>query len=308
MRKAGQDYGIIVIDDKFIGISLGYDFCAEHEWGIKDIKRRFGIPELSKKNLGVEARSISKNINCLVFKKETYKKKQFALLYTGYQYRTLEESKKNIPRDLENYKQDILWRAEYDEKHPSREGKKNDPIVTAWSSEAFGVGVMGEKEVGYLEELYQAFNDVNITITYINITPNNPFSNSALCILIKDRIPEEFKKMMYDADKEYQDRIDYEKKIGMTKIIEKYGNKNGYKGFGYYCACSPKWIDYDDEENRKAKKEEFHTKYDIIYWVNYSDDDDTHGYFSVEVIKEWLTGKKKLSEIREANKAKYKNV
>ena len=27
---------------------------------------------------------------------------------------------------------------------------------------------------------------------------------------------------MYSADKEYYDRIDYEKKIGMKKIVEKY--------------------------------------------------------------------------------------
>ncbi len=306
MRKAGQDYGIIVIDDKFIGISLGYDFCAEHEWGIKDIKRRFGIPDVNKKNLGVESRSISKNIECLVLKKETYKKQKFALLYTGYLYRTLEESEKQIPHYLERYKEDILWKTEYDKKHPPRERDPKDPIVTAWSSEAFGIGVMGEKEVQYLEELYQAFNDINIAITYINMMPNNPFSNSALCILIKDRIPEEFKKMMYDADKEYQDRIDYEKKIGMTKIIEKHGNKNGYHEHGYYIACSPKWIDYNNEDGQlENRKKKYHTKYDIIYWVNYSDDDDTHGYFSVEEVKEWLTGKKKLSEIRKENEAKY---
>ena len=74
---------------------------------------------------------------------------------------------------------------------------------------------------------------------------------------------------------------------------------------GYYIACSPKWIDYEDAENREAKKKEYHTKYDIMYWVNYSDDDDTHGHFTVEEIKEWLGGKKKLSEIRKANEAKY---
>lgn len=49
MRKAYNDYGTIVIDNKFIGISLGYDFCAEHEWGIDGIKSRFAIPKLTKK-------------------------------------------------------------------------------------------------------------------------------------------------------------------------------------------------------------------------------------------------------------------
>lgn len=306
MRKAGNDYGIILIDGKFIGISLGYDFTAEHEWGIEKMKDRFEIPEKTSKNIGIESRSITKNIENIIFKKQTYKKQKFALLYTGYHYRTLEESQKVIPNDLENYKQDIQWRVGYDEKHPPREGKENDPIITAWDSEGFGVGVMGVDEVGYLKELYQAFNDINITITYINMMPKNPFSNSALCLLIKDRIPEEFKISMYNADKEYYDRIEYEKKIGMTKIKEKYGN-NGYKEHGYYMACSAKWIDYNDEENREARKKDYDTKYDIIYWINYSDDDDVHGWFSVEDIKKWLKGKKKLSEIRAEKEAK-KNV
>lgn len=303
MRKASQDYGMIVIDDKFIGISLGYDFCAEHEWGIKDMKLRFGIPERTSKTLGIKARSITKNIDTLMFKKQTYKKQKFGLLYTGYKYGSFEESEKQIPYYLENYKQDILWRKEYDEKYPPRDKDSKDLIVTAWSGEGFGIGVMGEKEVGYLEELHQAFKDVNITITYMNMISKTPFSNSALCILIRDRIPEEFLVSMYNADKEIQDLVDYEKKIGMTKIKEKYGNKNGYRGHGYYIACSAEWIDYDDEENREKIKKEYNTKYDIIYWVNYSDD-DTHGRFSVEEIKEWLTSKKKLSEIRAKNEKK----
>ena len=298
MRRAYNDYGTIVIDDKFIGISLGYDFAAEHEWGIDGIKRRFGMPELTKKTLGVAARSITKSIDNLVFKKETYKKKKFAILYTGYYYRTLEESEKNIPRDLENYKKDILWQIERDEKHQSKHRETKDPVVTAWSGDDFGVGVMGIDEVSYLEELYEALNNNNIVITHINITPDNPFSNSALSVLIKDKIPQNFIDAMYNADKEHQDRIDYEKKIGMTKIKEKYGKKNGYKEHGYYIACSAKWIDYDDKENREKEKEKYDTKYDIIYWINYSDDDDTHGWFRVEDIKKWLTGKKKLSEIR----------
>ena len=296
MRKAINDYGTIVIDNKFIGISLGYDFTAEHEWGIDGMKRMFGMPELTKKTLGVRARSITKNIDNLVLKKQTYKKKKFAILYTGYSYRSLEESEKNIPHDLENYKKEILNRVEYYEEYQTKNPK--DPIVTAWSGDGFGIGVMGIDEVSYLEELYEALNNKNIVITHINLTPDNPFSNSALSILIKNRIPQNFIDLMYYADKEFQDRIDYEKKIGMTKIKEKYGNKNGHKGHGYYIACSAKWIDYDDKENREVEKKKFDTKYNIIYWVNYSDDDDIFGWYSVEDIKKWLTGKKKLSELK----------
>lgn len=44
MRKASQDNGLIVEDGKLIGIALGYDYCAEHEWGIEELRRICEIP------------------------------------------------------------------------------------------------------------------------------------------------------------------------------------------------------------------------------------------------------------------------
>lgn len=314
MRNASQDYAIITNEEnnEFLGIALGYDFCAEHEWGIKDLENRFGISKSNKKKMGVASRSITKNIPNLVFKKETYEKKRFAILYTGYQY-WREGDKNHIPRDLEHYKKNIKWRVEYDTKNSSERHKLKDSMITAWDGSSFGIGVMGEKEVQWLEELYEAFNNKNVVIAIINHRANNPFAGTSLSLMIKDRLPQEITDMMYSADKEYYDREDYEKKTGIPKLkekLKKIKRKNGWDdnlyghNHGYYIACNPKWIDYDDEKNREAKKKENHTKYDIIYWVNYSDNDDTHGYFSVEEIKEWLSSKKKLSEIRKENETK----
>jgi len=312
MRRATQDYSIIIDEsgEQLIGIALGYDYCAEHEWGIDDLKRRFGMPEGGRKNMGIKSRSITKNIPNLIFKKEIYKKQKFALLYTGYQY-WREGEEIHIPRDLENYKKDIQWRAEYYTKNPSEHRRDKDPMVTAWSGGDFGVGVMGEKEVVWLEELYEAFKNKNVVIAILNHRVYNPFAGTSLSLMIKDRLPQEISDKMYSADKEYYDKEDYEKKIGMTKIKEKNrGQSDGKYGHnhGYYIACNAKWIDYNDKEKREAKKKEYHTKYDIFYWVNYSDDDDTHGWFSVEEIKAWLTGKKKLSEIRKENEARYEKA
>lgn len=301
MRKATQDYAIITSDNEtqLLGIALGYDYCAEHEWGIKEIKTMFGIPESSKKNMGVKSRSITKNIDNLVFKKETYKKQKFAILYTGNRYQ-YGDNENLIPHYLKNYKEDIRWRLQWEAENP-REGRDSkDPIVTAWSSSGFGVGVMGEKEVQWLEELYEAFNNKNVVIAMLNLRVLNPFAGTSLSLMIKDRLPQEISDMMYSADKEYYDREDYEKKIGMKKIIEKYGNKNGYHGLHYFMACSPKWINYNDKESREEQKKKRNTKYDIMYWVNYSDNDNNWGWYTVEEIKEWLTGKKKLAEIRKA--------
>jgi hypothetical protein len=57
MRKAFRG-GFIAHNGKEIGIYLGADFCAEHEWGIKKLKSTFGIGETKKP--GVPRRMITK--------------------------------------------------------------------------------------------------------------------------------------------------------------------------------------------------------------------------------------------------------
>lgn len=286
MRKASSDYGLIVIDDKFIGVSLGYDYCSEHEWGIKGLKRLCGMPEANKKNMGVKNRTITQ-CPILVFKESVKKKKNFAILYSGYEYGTQEESENQIPHDFKNYGDDLIWNEKWNTEHPQKETRDN--IQTAWDKDSFGVSVMGVKEIGYLKELHKAFENLNVTIAVVNLGANNPFAGSSLSLLITDRIPQKTLDLMYLGDKEYFDREDYEEKIGMKKIIKKYCNKNGYNGDKYFLACSPKWIDYEDVENREARKKELNTKYDIQYWINYSDNDTNCGWYTVEEIKKWLT-------------------
>jgi hypothetical protein len=78
----------------------------------------------------------------------------------------------------------------------------------------------------------------------------------------------------------------YEMSIGLYQLKEKqrtiFRNSNGYKG-KTWMALSPKWI---DSENIKELR---NTKFEIQYWVNYGDNEDVYGWFSVEQIKEWLT-------------------
>lgn len=297
MRAGSQDYGLFCDEEgKFVGILLGHDYCAEHEWGYDGIKRMFGIPEMGKKTLGIKSRSATQTPKNIIFKEEKYKKEKFALLYTNPSWRGSEDAEKYIPFDLEDYKSQIKWRVDYDKKKPREGYKPKDPISTAWSSDGFGVGVMGEENITYLRDLFEAIAHENITIAHVNSSPNNPFGRSSLAVMIKDRIPQNFIDMMYAADKEQYDLVEYEKKIGLTKLKEK-TRGNGHAKLHYYVACSARWINYEDKEAREKEKAENNTKYDIMYWINYSDDDSTHGYYTVEEIMKWLKGKEKLTVV-----------
>lgn len=300
MRKASNDYDFIVKDSIFYGISLGYDFTSEHEWGIKRMRQLFGIPDTSKENMGIKSRAITQipdfEYDKLIFKKETQKidNKEIkgAILYVG--------EEKYIPSDLKDYHKKINSDNKYIKEHSDIKMKPG--LITAWDERSFGVAVIGEKQVKYLRELYLAFKQNNVAIT--SLGSSNPFSNTSLGLFIVDRLPQEVLDSMYKADKKYFDREDYEKEIGMKKLKKKM--VGGYKELHYFMACSPKWIDYDDKKAREKYKKKNNTKYDIIYWINYSDNDDYYGWHTVEEIRTWLTGDVPLKQVVKKMRKKEK--
>lgn len=263
MRKAYNNVHIIKDDKAFYGVSLGYDFCAEHEWGIRKMKDKFGIDSTK---MGIDGRTITKgdimfmndgNICVLTSKKPWFR---------------WEKPKENITIN------DLL---PYDLQHLSKD------FETAWNENDFCIVTKNEDDFKHLEELRDAFKKNNIVIA--SIKSSLPvFANASLSILIKDKLPKSVTDNMYSVDKAAADLIEYEKEIGVTKLKEK-TRGNGYKGEKYFLACSPSWISYDDAEYRKKRKKEMNTKYDIMFWVNYSDDDNNYGWYRAEDIIQWLS-------------------
>lgn len=259
MRRAYRDNSIIVENDVFYGVSLGWDFCAEHEWGIKGMRRTFG---LDNNKMGIEARTITKGE--VLFKED----KDLCVLTSRKPYSLKEKytAKDIIAHDIS--------------------GMYND-FETAWSEDNFCIATKDKNQFKYLNELNEAFKNKNIVIAFIK-SDLPVFANSSLCVLIADRIPQEAKDQMYNADKSAVDLVAYEKEIGVTELKEK-TRGNGYQGEKYYMACSPRWIDYEDAENREQLKQKLGTKYDIRFWVNYSDDDNNYGWYNAEDIIKWLS-------------------
>jgi hypothetical protein len=263
MRRAFNDIKIIKDDTTFYGVSLGYDYCAEHEWGTKKMKDKFGIDSTK---MGVNGRSITK---CDVMFMKDY---NLCVLTSRKPWFSWQKPKENITvKDLLSHDIQYMY---------------ND-FECAWDEEDFCIATKNKDNFKYLEELNEAFNTKNIVISFIK-SDLPVFANSSLSILIKDRLPESVTESMYSVDKSAIDLVEYEAKIGITKLKEE-TRGNGYKGDKYFVACSPKWISYDDAKYREKRKKEMKTKYDIMYWVNYSDDDDNYGWYKAEDIIKWLS-------------------
>lgn len=308
MRQAFNNVKFLGVDEKFIGVSLGYDFCAEHEWGTKDLASKLKIRK--SEAMGIESRRIhidESNAKNIVFK--TYE--NFALLKTIDTW--------NLERDQEKSFGEQLWPYHESDLKPQVDWKSKEPIneflKTAWDEGDFLIFVKGDENVKNLKTLYEELLKSNVGMGFLKDMP--AFGGSALSLFIIDRLPKEATDQMYRVDRDSKDLINYEEEIGVRKLKDKVneenrGNRNSHP-IHYYMACSPRWIgpsgltknltkeEVEDRAERK-KSNWNNTKYDIIFWINYSDDDNNFGWYTAEEIIQWLsTPGLKLTQIRKAH-------
>lgn len=218
MRHANNSE-VMKIDGQLVGFDLGADFCAEHEWGIKGIRRAF---QLNDDKIGIDKRMITVIPKALVYKDMTYENmKCHLLVLIPYCY---DEDDVNIAKD------DLRRWELYSY------GLENSGIVTAWDEKSFAI-LVTDKYKNELKELYQAFQSLDVAI---GIAPSEAFRNGGLKFCIKSKLPEETIQSIKDADLDYIALQEAVEKTKIKDILAKAGKK--------YFALSPRWKDENKKE------------------------------------------------------------
>ena len=182
-------------DEHIIGINLGWDFVAEHEFGIKHMLWAFGVKDIPKdgKFEGV------KEIHNTDFVKDSYKLfkvKYKNKVYLCFGYIISEDChrwNKNgymNSRDFECLAYNLpLWR------------RKNDKIYACWDSCNFLIAVPFDKnsiECKELQSLALEFEQDSLCLAFATSINEkgepNPWGNRGLCLLCKRFIGNDLKK------------------------------------------------------------------------------------------------------------------
>ena len=155
-------------DDTLVGISLGADFCAEHEWGIQEIESYFRIDNHTK--LGLERYKTSK------LEDDDAELEWYAgTTYSGFWFK-------------QNY---------FEKLKPTKWGANNKPVFrsrnlyTAWDSKGFcAFRKHGDEEskedIKKLKEIFTALENGNAAIW---TGARGPYKNGGLNIAIADKVP-----------------------------------------------------------------------------------------------------------------------
>jgi hypothetical protein len=285
MRR-GHDQGWLLDENgRTVGINLGADFTAEHEWGIKGIQRAWGI-SADKTVFGIARRTIT-TIPGLVdtFDRESPKAASLGYREWGLKRRTSPPEAALIfaRYGAEKYLQQLSGEGGKVNPHsicevqlPSlkycRKGEEEsvyNTISTAWDEGSFGVHVRGLGNVNRLREVWEAIQRKDLGIW---TGGGHVFQRAGLVLGIISRCPASGLEMMRAADR---DRDKLEKAsalIGLDKELTAKGKK--------WFALSPRWVKTDDDKNK--------TEFPVQYWLNpYEQDKYNHGWFTVEQLREW---------------------
>lgn len=186
MRAAFQDVGFITNDrGKVTGFSCGYDWCAEHEYGIDGIYALFWINN-------------SKDVN--IFGIDKYKILTNNIYYNVYS--------NTVKREVMSFKQPFAIISSIDlnsisgdtyVKDIKRFVRNSDNITSyaMWDSKDF---IIVSNNVFNMDVLCKAFLDKDICVGLTS--NNNPFARSPLVFRIYSRLSQEEKDIQYKTDEE----------------------------------------------------------------------------------------------------------
>lgn len=278
MRRSYNDIGWIENNGEAIGLALGFDFCAEHEWGVKDIKMGFGIPSSEFPN-GPSDRKVTIVPQNLLFQEytETHNNKTFyraALIYSSlFEYKDTRAKfmdHKTTAKTLDLFGELKLYKFPND---PGYDGsnERND-FATAWSGRDFGIIVQGKNNITNLKNLFEAFKRKDICLG--GQTMGNSFlKRGGLTFMIFSKLPADVVAATFAADASYKKLHLAARKTGILERLKKAGRS--------YYACSPRWKD-------KSEKE-------IIFWLNPMEQQkNNYGWFTVEDLDDWIRGEGKI--------------
>lgn len=215
MKYTTQGMGVIRDEaGNLVGINVGWDFTAEHEWGIRGIKLKLGVND---KGYGSIRHLIRNPANIRTCEKKIGGEKWRKKVPISTWHVIFCNSRFDAADDLPTY------------------FNEEQEIIGAWSGETgFAVGI---KDKAVFDTMMKAIaaGDVLITNESLFLSEQSPFSRGGLKLLIRSALPDEWEHIWIDSHQDHEKLLKAAEKTGIEKKLRAAGK-------GFY-ALSPKWMD-----------------------------------------------------------------
>lgn len=269
MRLAIQQTDVIQHDGQIIGVNLGFDFAAEHEWGFKWAARYLGRPiEPIREKLGVAARTTTTvnpefSVELLEHDGALWLRGQQAW---RNQYSTLAD---DLKPGAGSYNMQALVAA-----------SRNRPLVAGWDTD-HGFCIAGKTDEA--KRAIQIVHDALIAGRCFILQSGGIFGAGGLKFIDAALIPADVDEGLCAADTSSLSLKDAVAKTGIRERLEAAGRR--------YFALSPRWTD--------------ETKGEFQFWLNPQEQDrNNFGWFKLADLEAWIADKGPIPKSRAASKAR----
>lgn len=245
MRKATNKGNWIIENGVFIGVSTGFDFCTEHELGIKSLQSSAGITALEDQ--------ISSKRNWFNFRKN---KPKFGLERTTIVnldniLQGIAETDKGVPYYIFGYN---VFRSAVP---PSF----TEPFESYWDDTSF---LIASTDKDKMMELVEAAYNKDLAFT----TGGKVLQEHAgIRLVIKSKVPQSLYEQCEENDIEIFELKIENQKIDIQSKLKK-------AGCNFY-ACSPRWKDFENREiwwwlnpeDQRSFEAGYYTYDELIQWT-----------------------------------------
>lgn len=267
MRPATQDIQWVENGaGQIVGLSLGHDHCAEHEWGIEKLRRALGMTG----GMGVEGRTATKAPP--FFRFETYKHtlpkargvktaQRWPAAVLCVKAHASDWDTDNTATAVEMVKNNRVGFMTSPSDHWYKEERDN--LRTAWSDDGFIIHVRGEENVKRLTELAALFQENDLALADPSAFA---FSRSGMSVIAPSRMLPEEKAHVLAQDEAHAKLVSAAKATGIEQVLADAGK-------GFY-ALSPAWTDKSET--------------DVKFFLNPREQHKFNfGWYTVDELKAW---------------------
>lgn len=196
MRK-GRDNGILVENNVLLGVNLGADHCAEHEWGIKGIKRHLGIDE---SKMGLDKRIVSSGAQAI----ETGRLR-FVEDYVIGKGKTKTKWSGIV---CDPYDTDLWYLNTY----------VDSDLISFWNENGFCVVSSNKDKVAQLRQIFEAFKTNDVAVW---LGGGGVFQNAGLVLGIVSHLPKDVTDNWLKHDQEVAELQRLKDESGIEKFLKK---------------------------------------------------------------------------------------
>lgn len=241
-------------DGRIESVNMGADYTSEHEWGIKELERDFGLDMTLAP--GVPRRTISRvPVGVIVDTKKHI---------IGYPGRW--QGQRGEPLGVHSLDEIGFYGDE-------------DETQGAWSDGDFAVQFRNTPQAETdLLDLSLAFHNLDIAFLFQNVG-NNPFARAGLNLVIVSRLPKEIVDDLAEKDADHDKLTAAALATGIRSRLDAF-SKRGTRDYsprcGYY-ALSPRWANEEKTE--------------VVFWLNPEEQSrNNSGLFTVDDLDAWMNG------------------